>query len=466
MNYKDNRNSDLEAQLKAAHDRIEYLEAKVVALESALAASQKNSSNSSKPPSSDIVKPPKPKGRGKRKRKIGAQKGHKKHSRISFAEEQLDFIITYTLDCCSRCNGTLTITSEQIKIDQQVELVDRQYIVTEYRRPQYICDDCQRVHFAPRPPELKSGLFGVSLIAATAYMKSHDHMSFKTLQEHFRDLYGICVSTGFLANQIRKASRALQAPYDELLNQLPHQESIHIDETGGKENGDLRWIWCFRSKRFTLFCIYESRGSIVLEEVLGTDYPGIIVCDFYGAYRRYVHLYNALLQLCWAHLIREVRYVSQSKVKRYSNWANRLLAEIGLMFKTIHLRGKISDSTWYRRMLDHRDEILRLAWHRLSDNNDAYNIAVRLWNWQSSYFRFIDSDVPPTNNLAEQAIRQVVIDRKITQGTRSCCGNRWQERIWTVLSTCAQTGRNVLSFLRESVSAMLNKTTAPSLLEK
>jgi len=459
MDAKDKRIAELEAQLNAALDRIELLE-------SALAASQKNSGNSSKPPSSDIVKPPKPKGKGRRKRKIGAQKGHKKHSRIPFAEDQLDIIIPLTLDCCPRCNGTLTVSDTSTKVDQQVELVGRKYIITEYRRPQYLCDACQRVHFAPRPPKLKSGLFGENLIATTAYLKGHCHMSYTKLRDHFRDLYGICISTGFLANQIRKASRALQAPYDELLNQLPNEESIHIDETGGKENGDRRWIWCFRSRQFTLFRIDVSRGHIVLKEVLGTDYPGIIICDFHGAYQRYIRLYEALLQLCWAHLIREVKYIAQSKVKRYSNWANRLLAEIGLMFKTIHLRGKILESTWYRRMLDHRDEILRLAWHRLSDNNDAYNIAIRLWNWQCSYFRFIDSDVPPTNNLAEQAIRQVVIDRKITQGTRSDWGNRWQERIWTVLSTCAQTGRNVLSFLRESVSAMLQRTPAPSLLEK
>ena len=291
MDAKDKRILELEAQLKAAFDRIEQLEA-------ALAASQKNSSNSSKPPSSDIVKPPKPKGKGRRKRKIGAQKGHKKHSRIPFAEDQLDIIIHLPLDCCPKCNGTLTITSNPTKVDQQVELVGRKYIITEYRRPQYICDACQRVHFYPRPPELKSGLFGANLIAVTAYMKSHDHMSYTTLQEHFRDLYGICVSTGFLANQIRKASRALQAPYDELLNQLPNEESIHIDETGGKENGDRRWIWCFRSRQFTLFRIDVSRGHIVLKKVLGTDYPGIIICDFHGAYRRYIRLHKALLQLC------------------------------------------------------------------------------------------------------------------------------------------------------------------------
>ena len=98
-------------------------------------------------------------------------------------------------------------------------------------------------------------------------------------------------------------------------------------------------------------------------------------------------------------------------------------------------------------------------------DTESANLAERLWNDQEGYFRFIDAGIVPTNNLAEQSIRRVVIDRKITQGTRSDWGNRWQERIWSVLSTCAQSGTNVLSFLRDSVSALLCRSNAPKLLK-
>ena len=73
--------------------------------------------------------------------------------------------------------------------------------------------------------------------------------------------------------------------------------------------------------------------------------------------------------------------------------------------------------------------ILKVSWQRLPDNKDAINIAERLWNERDGYFHFIVSGVPPTNNLCEQSIRRVVIDRKITQGTRSDWGDRWQERV-------------------------------------
>ena len=136
------------------------------------------------------------------------------------------------------------------------------------------------------------------------------------------------------------------------------------------------------------------------------------------------------------------------------------------MFQTFHCRGKIGESTWYRRMFDHRDAIVKVAWHCLPDDNDVYKIVERLWKEQCGYFHFIALGVPPTDNLCEQSIRHVVIDRKITQGTRSDWGDRWQERMWSVLSTCAQTGRDVLLFLRESVSSLFDKRKTLSLLTK
>ena len=342
------------------------------------------------------------------------------------------------------------------------------FTITEYRQLQYHCEHCGRCHTAPRPPEAKSGLFGPNLIALTAYMKGRCHLSYTTLRDFYRDVFLINVSTGFLAKQIRKTSEALKKPYAELVEQLPKEDHLHIDETGHKENGKPHWIWCFRAKGFTVFRIDASRGSTVLESVLGKDYAGIISCDFWGAYRKFSRLGEAVLQYCWAHITRDVRYLAEGKKqkRRVSNYGKRLLAVIQNMFSTFHRCGEYKlKANWLRRMYSHRDEILKVAWRRLPDDKDAANIAERLWNEMESYFRFIDANIAPTNNLAEQSIRQVVIDRKITQGTRSDWGSRWQERIWSVLSTCAQSGKNVLAFLRNAVVALLEGTNAPKLLK-
>src|SRR5205814_9630527 len=99
------------------------------------------------------------------------------------------------------------------------------------------------------------------------------------------------------------------------------------------------------------------------------------------------------------------------------------------------------------------------------DTKEAQNLAQRFRKHGEHYLRFITTPgIEPTNNLAEQAIRFVVIDRKVTQGTRSSKGQRWLERIWTVLATCARTGRSVFTFLHESLSAYLAGTPTPKLL--
>ena len=106
-----------------------------------------------------------------------------------------------------------------------------------------------------------------------------------------------------------------------------------------------------------------------------------------------------------------------------------------------------------------------MATTRVSDGKHAQNLAKRFHQHGEAYFRFITTPgIEPTNNLAEQAIRYVVIDRWITQGTRSETGRRWCERIWTTIATCSQQGRSVFEFLLESVQANLCGAPPPSLM--
>jgi transposase len=461
----------LEEQLKKALDEIEILKTENTrlrqendALRDTIALLKKNSGNSSKPPSSDIVKPPK-EHRNKGKQKIGAQKGHKRHLREPFPEDQVDKIVELTLESCPNCGGGLQPTDKPPKTHQQVELVAKPFIVTEYHQATYWCGHCQQFHTAPLPPGVKkSGLFGPRLIALTGYLKGRGHMSFKTLQDFLADALSICVSTGFLAKQIRRTSEALKGAHEELLAQLPLQGHLHIDETGGKENGDTRWNWCFLANGFTVFYIASSRSSAVLEKLLGKDYAGIISCDFYGAYRKFVRMSSAMLQFCWAHLIREVKYIAGSEDKAVSDYGGRLLEEIRTMFSTIHRRGEILDRNWNRRMQGHQESVMNTAGSGVPQDSKALALSKRLQKHSADYFRFIENGLPATNNLCEQSIRRVVIDRKVTQGTRSDWGNRWLERFWSVLSTCEQRGKNVMVFMQSCIDALIHNLSPPKLL--
>jgi transposase len=370
MDANGKRITELETLLEEALEKIARLEAEIALL-------KKNSGNSSKPPSSDIVKPPKQRKDKKRRRKIGAQKGHTAHQRQPFADDQIDQTVELKLDTCPKCKGKLTVTEQAPKIFQQVELVGKNVIVTEYFCLYSHCEDCQRLFMAKLPPETRTGLFGVNMIAFTTYLKGRCHMSYTTLRDFYKEVFSIKISTGFLAKQIRKVSKALKKPYEELLEQLPKEPHLHVDESGHKENGKLGWTWCFRGKKFTLFHIDKSRGSVVLENILGNEYAGILSSDFYSAYRKYVGLSLVKPQYCWAHLIREVKYLAERKIKKVCNYGKRLLSVIQQMFSTYHRQGEYKlKENWLRRMYSHREEILKVAWRRLPDDNDSANIRV------------------------------------------------------------------------------------------
>ena len=133
--------------------------------------------------------------------------------------------------------------------------------------------------------------------------------------------------------------------------------------------------------------------------------------------------------------------------------------------RVIHRREKMSAAAFQKALEAARQQVMKAATTRVPDTKHARNLAKRFRENGEAYFRFITTPgIDPTNNLAEQAIRFVVIDRHITQGTRSEKGRRWCERIWTVIATCAQQGRAVFQFLLDSVQAHFCGTSPPSLL--
>lgn len=134
-------------------------------------------------------------------------------------------------------------------------------------------------------------------------------------------------------------------------------------------------------------------------------------------------------------------------------------------FAVIHRREKMSEAGFQKALETAREQVMKAATTRVPATRPAQNLAKRFHQHGEAYFRFITTPgIEPTNNLAEQAIHFVVIDRHISQGTRSETGRRWCERIWTVTATCAQQGRSVLQYLLESIHTHFGGSSPPSLL--
>ena len=468
MDAKDRKIEQLEKLGAEQAATIERLTKRIAELEIELAAARKNSSNSSKPPSSDIVNPKKAaQKKRKRKRKQGAQKGHPKHTRQEFPAEALDNISEYSLESCPACGSGLEAADRAPRVVQQVEIIDVPIQIEEHRGRAYWCAACKKVHYAPLPPEVEQGqLFGPRLTTLVAYMKGVCHASFSTIRKFIRDVVGIKVSRGYLRKLIGKMTDALKPSYDQLLTALPNEQTLNIDETGHKENGDRWWTWCFRAELYTLFRIDKSRGSKVLIDVLGEEFEGVIGCDFWGAYKKYMRLRdNVLLQFCMAHLIRDVKYLATLPDEDVKAYGERLREALRELFRVIHRREEVLPRTFERRLSAARDRVFATATEDVPSSSEARNMAGRFLKHGDSYFRFITTPgIEPTNNLAEQAIRFVVIDRRITQGTRSQSGRDWSERIWTTIATCTQRGLDIFEFLRRSLLSHWTGSSWPSLL--
>lgn len=143
-----------------------------------------------------------------------------------------------------------------------------------------------------------------------------------------------------------------------------------------------------------------------------------------------------------------------------------LLIDFKRLFHCWHLREKIPKDRFDRIMFRIKDRVLRLAErHAGGEHSKSRTLARRLVKHGEAIFRFLfDPAVPPTNNAAEQSIRPPVIDRRITQGSRSPMGRQWNARIWTVLGTCRKQDRSAWEFLQNALSAHYFQTPAPSLL--
>ena len=448
----------LTKQVAQLLERVRRLEQENAMLREKIAQLEKNSSNSSKPPSSDIVKPTKtPHGFGT-KRQLGGQNGHTKFSRQPFKPDEVDEVIKYELK--GRDAVGLKPLDEWFVI-QQIELPEKMYRVIEHRARKYLDTATGKIRIAPIPAQIRrGGLFGADINAAVAFMKGGCHMSYTTIQQFFREIMKLDVSRGVLCKATQKVSLSLQPVYDEMFERLPAENRLGVDETGHHDEGVLHWTWCFDAPHYSVFRIDKSRGCEVLQSVLGGDFAGIVCADYWGAYRKYARLFDVRVQYCMAHLIREIRFLAEHGVRKLSRWGSSLLEWLKKLFRTLHRRkkfirrGGLTAKGFLRSMKQIRDGFLSRV-RRPPDHKLAKKLARRFRGKAAEdYFRFMtEQGVEPTNNNTERQIRPVVIDRRITQGTRGQAGMRWCERIWTTLATCKKQRLNVFDFIHRCLIA-------------
>jgi len=444
---------------------ISYLLEEIRQLKEKVARLEKNSSNSSKPPSSDIVKP-KHERRHSGERNIGGQKGHPGMKHKLLSPEAMDHITEVPdLKDCPDCGQLLSSNREKnILVQQVAELVARPIELTEYRRYGHCCVHCNKVHYPALPQGvIENQPHGLRAQALISYMKGFCGISYLELRKLFTDVFKVPISRSGLCNVVMRTSVALKSAHEEVGMQIAHEKAVNIDETSWYDSKRYYCAWVFCTPSLAYFSIQASRGSKILKEVLGETFKGAITSDFYSAY---VSFANPIQQFCLAHLIRDIKFLTTLDDEDAKVFGETLLASFKLIFKHWHVRDKSPPELTFERIVRIEKKLYHYVLKTQVESRYAYNMKKRLMKHWDSLFRFsrLPELLDPTNNLAERTIRSLVRIRKQTQGSRSMNGRLWNSRIMTVIETSKKRNLNAFDFIWNSLFAKNHHGTYPSLL--
>src|SRR3989344_5435293 len=323
----------------------------------------------------------------------GQKNGHKGYSR--HIPERIDEIKEHKLDSCPTCGGSVSDTQEI-----------RERLVE---------------------PEIKDALpnarFGLRLMILVLILKLDSRIPSNKITSLLSSVFGIKISDGEIYGILRQLKTAFGDYYGELRNKIREALVKHIDETSWRINGQNNWLWIFINKEVALYVVEKQRSSDVPVKVLGNQKDKFVTTDRYSAYNVLVEKTGCLQQVCWTHLLRN----SKDLTEHYSE-----AKYIHKRMKYIYRKAK-EGKTSKEKLLSWIDKIASRSYQSTKVFKFVKSICR---NHREDLFRFIDNlEVNPSNNLAEQGLRPAVVIRKVSGGSRSEDGAEVTAKLLSVLQT-------------------------------
>lgn len=464
--------AELRAENAHLRTQVAQLTAKVSELQRRL---DQNSSNSSKPPSSD---PPmtraqrraleRERAKARRsERKAGGQPGHEGHQRALVAEGRVDQRFDHLPSFCSGCGESFSGSEERIgdPLVQQIwDMPPIKPLVYEHRRARLRCPRCGNAQLAKLPNGISQSAFGPRLCAHIATLAGVYRLSRAQIKDVVEEMFCVPISTGAVDAILMRCAKALADPYAQLQEAVRQAEIVHADETGWRLQGRQQWLWLAASSLLACYRIDPSRSQRAAKDLLGADFGAIAVTD---RYRGYLWLDVLQQQLCWAHVIRQLRSLSE-RGGAPGRLGTKLLQAAGAIFAA-HRRyseGGGDLDVLKRQLKPVRAQIegLLVQGARCRDKRTSTFCRGLLDDWDALWTFCEIEGIPLTNNQAERGLRHAVIMRKVSLGTQSIAGNHWIERVLSVRETCRLQKRSVLAYLTEATVAYQRGSPAPSLV--
>jgi len=343
--------------------------------------------------------------------------------------------IEVTCDCCPDC-GERFDESAGLSPRLVEELPDPQPPeVTQYNRHHYQCHSCGTETVASHPDCPDEGQFGANVIAQSALSRYDHRLPYRKIGDRFEQLHGLELSGASAWHATERAARAGRCEYEQIRRRIQQADVVHIDETGIKRDGEQAWIWTFTTEKHTLYAVRESRGSDVPAEVLGEDFAGTVICDGWTAYPAF----SEELQRCWAHILREAEEAAEKQDE-----GEPIYRSLKQLYAALQTQLE-SDLT-----VRERAELQRVARRELESliersvpDGPVATLLGKIEGGLDHWLTFVgEPAVSPTNNAAENALREPVVLRKLIGTLRNDRGMFVHETLLSLLATWRQQGRN------------------------
>jgi len=408
-----------------------------------------NSSNSSQPPSRDH-KPNGPKGRGKRRH--GPPQGHPKNERQMVAKP--DQIVNLKAEACTNCHADLhAVAGHLLEVNQITELPDPKAEVIEVRQYEVDCPHCGQAQVAQPPEGLEmERTFGARLEATVVYYRQEQHISYQRTQATLRELHGVEISQGGIDRIMQRVGlKAIQAT-ETIQAEIRQSAVINSDETGCRVDLQNWYQWVFCTLHAVLHRIRDNRSEDVIREVMARHQAEVWGSDCLPSQLKAPARER---QLCLSHQIRNLQAVIDRSPPAF--WAQAMQKLFRYAIHVHHQRHPLSPEAFQAKVkcIEHHCDWLV---HQPLTDPDASRLQRRYQKHRLSLFVFLyHSDVSPTNNVSERALRPAVIHRKVIGCFRSSWGSQAYAALASVIDTAELKGIHAF----DAIHALVGRPSLP-----
>jgi transposase len=446
-----------EGQAKIIRD----LESRLQALEDQLG---KNSSNSSKPPSSDGLNKPAPKSRREKSGKpSGGQKGHKGH-RLEPVEKP-DHIELHPIVQCAHCQANLAeVAASKIEKRQVFDLPLVRLEVTEHQGEVKTCPHCGTANVAAFPEGVNQPTqYGPRVRSQMVYLNVGHFIPLERAAEILSEICQQKISDGTICAAVVDMAEIVAPINDQVKTYLIEtEEPVHFDETGARVNGKLEWLHSASTQQATYYAIHPKRGSDAIDAIdILPQRKGWNIHDALPSYLKYSEAKHGL---CNAHLVRELVFLIE---RHDQEWASGFLELLLDMKAKVERAKELGQTAFSRQQLTIIEQCydFAIAWGEYDNpppvraanergrlkQSKARNLLNRLIVHKDKVLAFVyDFAVPFDNNLAERDIRMVKVQQKVSGCFRSADGADIFCQVRSYLSTARKNGQRVLDVLYQA----------------